>query len=158
MRFGVDDPAQWRATTVAEDTGSDGAQIAFGVIVRLELRSDAADETGVPLRIEPGAAVSGRCRQQGIVLEVLGDGDLPRLAGVDLVGHPGEERPAVGQGDGPRVARMAVDGPDKDGGVEAEAVAAELFQPRQCAIAEERADLASTVVGPGRAPARPGAR
>ena len=49
------------------------------------------------------------------------------------------------------VAGVAVDGPDVHGRVEAQAVAAELLEPGQRAVAQERADLAATVVG-ARAP------
>ena len=91
-----------------------------------------------------------------IVEEVLGDGQLPWLAGLDLVVDPGHERPSVGQGsDG--IERLAVDRPDEQGRVEPKAVAAELLEPGQGAVAQERAHLATAVVGPGGAPRRLGA-
>ena len=55
-----------------------------------------------------------------------------------------------------RVARDAVDRADEQRRVEAQAVALELLEPGQGAVAQERADLAAAVVGPGRAPRRDG--
>ena len=100
VRLGVDDPAQRVAAALPEDAGDDRVDVACRVVMRLELGPDAADEPGVPLGREPGAAFVGRRHEDRVVLEVLGDRDLPRLARLDLVVDPGEERPAVGKGSG----------------------------------------------------------
>ena len=51
-----------------------------------------------------------------------------------------------------RVPRVPVDGSDEQRRVEAEAVAAELLEPGQGAVAQERPDLAAAVVRAGRRP------
>ena len=154
MRFGVDDPVERIAATLADDAGDDGGHVPLGVVVGHELRPDPADEPGVPLGVEPGAALRGRGRQPRVVLEVLGDRDLPGLGRPDLVVDPGQERPAVGQRHRRRARRVAVRGPDVDGRIEPEAVAPELLEPGHRAVAQERPDLAAAVVGAGPAPQR----
>ena len=103
----------------------------------------------VPLGAEAGAALVGRCDQGRIVLHVLGDRDLPRLAGPDLVvsksqamnDHPSSSAE-------PSLFGSLSTVPDVHGGVEAEAVASKLLEQGHRAVAPEGPrTFAAAVVG-----------
>jgi hypothetical protein len=112
-----------------------------------------APSSGAPLRPEARAAAADRTGQPRIVLHVLGDGDLPRLAVADLAIDPLQQAPAVGQV-GARIVVASVDVTDPSGGVEPQAVAAALLQPAQRVVADVLAHFAAAVVGAGIAPRR----
>src|ERR1700738_567217 len=97
----------------------DDIHVAPVVRYLLQHTADPVDEIGVPLAVESGPSGPGWCRDPGIVTEIFGDTDLPRLPGVDGVVDGLDEEPSVGQvlvG-----AQRPVDAPDVLRGIEAEA-------------------------------------
>ena len=116
------------------------------------------DEPGVPLGAEAGAALVGRastsagssCRSSAIVIF---HGWRARISSLIQAMN---DQPSGSADAG--FAGLAVDASGcRRVAVEAQAVAAELLEPGQRAVAQERADLAAAVVRPGRAPGRVGA-
>src|SRR5207248_1031208 len=92
-------------------------------------------EAGTPLRAKTGAARADVSGDPLVVLHVLGDRDLPGLAGVDLRVDPLHHSPAVGD----VRARVAVGSPDvadPAGRVPSQPVAIALLEPAQGIVAD----------------------
>src|SRR5689334_13466306 len=153
MRFGVDHALKAVAVESLADHRRQGIDVPGIVARRDEIVAQRMEESRAPLRAEASAAIADRARQPRIVLHVLGDGDLPRLAAADLAVDPLQERPAVGQV-GARIVIAAVDVADPPGRVEAQAVAPGLLEPAQRIVADVLAHRAAAVVGPRIAPRR----
>src|SRR5262249_1945066 len=111
------------------------------------------EETGAPLRAEPRAAAIDRPREPRIVLHVLGDRDLPRLALADITVDPLQQIPAIGQV-GARIVIAPVPVADPSGGSEPQAVAATPPQPPQRIVTNVLPHLVAPVVGARIAPRR----
>ncbi len=84
--------------------------------------------------------------------QILGDRDLPWLAGIDLVVDPPHQAPAVFQF-GRRIP-TAPHVADVSGCIPSQPIDPEILQPQQSVVAEVTADLVSAIVGACIAPRR----
>ncbi len=151
VRLGVDDPFEGVAVVAADDGVTERPHVAPPVGHRRHRLPDRVDEAAVPLGAEPGAADLHRCGQPGVVAEILGDVELPRLALHRLSGDALAQPPPIGHVMG-RVVVVAVHVPDVGGGIPAQPVTAELLEPHPGVVGQEVRHLRAPVVGTGVAP------
>ncbi len=128
VRLGIDHALVGRAQVAADDGVRHGIHVAVLIAGSLERGADGMDEAGVPLRMKAEPAVVAVRSEHRVTLHVLGDQDLPWLAGTEIGGHRGEKSVPCGD----VFARMMhVTPPRADvvRGIEAQPVDPEVFQP-----------------------------
>ena len=151
VRLGVDHAAKRVVVEAMQDRVAHGVHVASSVVGGDQRLAHRMHEPGVPLRIEPGAAVGSRPHQRGVALQVLGDGDHPGLLRFRLVIDLLHQAPAFGQF---AVALAPVHAPDVRRRIPPQPVESVVQQPVQGVVTQVRAHLLAAVVGARVAPGR----
>jgi len=143
--FGVDDALKPFAVVAVGEGLGDAVHVAVGVAGGGHYGAHRVDKVGCPLGVESGSASSGGFCEPLVALEVFGDIEFPRLAGVDFVVYPLHEAPPI------RVI-APVGLADVEGAVPSETVDVEVFEPHDGVVADVLADESAAEIWPCVAP------
>src|SRR6266404_8159265 len=108
---------------------------------------DGMHKTGVPLGTKTRSADISLLGYPLVILQILGDRDLPRLRGANFIVDPLQEAPAIGQ-----VA--AVNAADVAHRIETQTIHTVFVQPKEGMVAKVLPRFRATVIRTGIAPGR----
>ena len=129
MRFRVNHPLLRVAIVAMIERVADGIEIPIRIVLCDDCIPDGMHKTSVPLRAEACSADLSLLRYPLVILQILGDRDLPRLRGADFIVDPLQETPAIRQ-----VA--AIDAADVAHRIETQTVQTVFVQPKEGIVAK----------------------
>src|SRR5262249_3115399 len=124
---------------------ADGIEISVRIVLRDDCIPDRMHKSGVPLRAEASSSFPSTFRNPLVILQILGDCDLPWLRRTDFIVDPLEEAPAIGQ-----VA--AIDTADIAHRIETQTIDSVFIQPKEGIVPKVLPHFRATVIWTGIAP------
>ena len=95
MRFCVNHPLLRVAIVTMIEGVADSVEVPIRITLCDDCVADRMDKTSVPLRAEAGSTDISPLRNPLVILQILGDRDLPRLRGANFIVDPLQEAPAI---------------------------------------------------------------